>query len=147
MKKQTLLKACLILLPILAVGLATTTDSVTVFDTITGETAYYSYFDILPVENMQMLPPLAAILSLVSGILAAVWLGKKKLWSLKGAGYTAFAAAVLAAIPIAIRGETLVVPNVGLPLFMLIQYLVCYMTAKQPEEETPAKKAPRLKRK
>ena len=146
MRKQTLIKALLILLPVLAVGLATTTDSVTVFDTVGGTTAYYSYFDLVPVENLQLLPPMAAILSLVSGILAAVWLGKKKQGSLKASGYAAFAAAVLACVPIAIRGEVLVVPNVGLPIFMLGQYLVTYFAAKLPAEDPVQKKAPRLKR-
>ena len=52
MKKKVLLQSLLIVLPILAVGLATTTNSVTVFNTLTGETQYYSYFDVLPVTNL-----------------------------------------------------------------------------------------------
>ena len=146
MKKQALLKAFLLLLPILAVGLATTVDSVTVFDSVTGETQYYSYFDLLPVENQQIVTPLAAILSLVSGLLAAVYLAAKKPWSLKGTGYTAFAAAIMAVIPILIRGDMLVIPNVGLPIFMLAEYVVSYVIAKQPQEEPQSKKAPRLKK-
>ena len=146
MKKQTLMKALLILLPILAVGLATTTDSVTVFDSVAGTTEYYSYFDLIPVEGLQMLPPFAATLSLISGILAAVYLAKKSLRCLKGAGYTAFAAAVAACIPVMIRGEVLVVPNVGLPIFMIGQYLVTYFAAKMPQQTGENKKNPRLKK-
>ena len=55
MKKKVILKALLLVFPILAVGLATTVNSVTVFDTVTGETQYFSYFDVLPIANLQML--------------------------------------------------------------------------------------------
>ena len=75
-KKQAILKSFLILLPVLAVGLATTGNSVMVFDSTAGTTAYYAYFEVLPVAQYQMLPPLAATLSVVAGILAAVYLLK-----------------------------------------------------------------------
>ena len=64
-------------MPILTVGLATTMDSVMVFDSAAGTTEYYSYFDLIPNNNYAMLMPLAAILSLVCGILAAVLIVKK----------------------------------------------------------------------
>ena len=143
MKKETLMKILLILLPVLAVGLATTMNSVTVFDPQTGVTSYYSYFDLIPVKNQQIVPALAAVLALGSGILAAVYLGKKKVGCLKASGYIAFASAIVACIPILIRGEEVVVPNVGLPIFMLVQLLVARYAEKMPEEKAE-KKAPRL---
>ncbi len=146
MKKQTLIKSLLVLLPVLAVGLATTTDSVTVFDTLAGTTEYYSYFDPIPVTSLQMLPPLAATLCVISGILAAVYLGKKSMRCLKASGYVAFAAAAVASIPIMVRGDVLVIPNMGLAVFMLIHYLVAYLVAKMPQENKNGKKAPRLKK-
>ncbi len=144
MKKKTILKSLLVLLPILAVGLATTVNSVTVFDAAAGTTEFYSYFSLVPVENVQLLPPLAAVLSLVSGILAAIYLGKKKEGCLKASGYAAFAAAAAAALPVALRGEILVVPNVALPIFMLMQYGVTYFVGK--EEKEAAKKLSRKKK-
>jgi hypothetical protein len=144
MKKQMLVKILLILLPVLAVGLATTMNSVTVFDPNTGATAYYSYFDLLPVKNQQIVPALAAVLALGSGILAAVYLGKKKAGCLKASGYIAFASAIVACIPILIRGEEVVVPNVGLPVFMLVQFLVARYAEKMPVENG-GKNAPKLK--
>ena len=146
MQKQMLLKIFLILMPVLAVGLATTVDSVTVFDTVTGTTEYCSYFDPVPVENLQMLPSLAATLSLVSGILAAVYVAKKSRRCLKAAGYVAFASAAAASIPMIIRGDVLVIPNVGLPIFMMVQYLVTLAAGKLPEEKAADRKAPRLKK-
>lgn len=146
MKKQTILKSLLILLPILAVGLATTTDSVLVFDTLSGVAEYYSYFDLVPVVNLQMLPPLAAMLSLVSGIIAVIYMAKKKEWCLKGILGTTFVSACLVAIPIVQQGEVRVVPNVGLPIFMIIDCLVAYYILKHPDK-AEEKKAPRLKKK
>lgn len=146
MKKQTLMKALLILIPVLAVGLATTVNSVTVFDTVNGTAEYYSYFDLIPVANLQLLTPLAGLLSLISGILAAVFLGKKHVGCLKASGYTAFAAAIAACIPVIIRGDMIVVPNVALPVFMLVQYLVAHSVAKLPVEEKCTGKAQRLKK-
>ena len=144
MKKNTILKSLLILFPVLAVGLATTPDSVLVFDTLTAETQYFSYFDVLPVQNMQMVPPMAALLSALSGILAAVYLAKKKFNVLKASGYVAVASACLAAIPVVVRGDVMVLPNVALPIFMLMQYVVSTMMKKAEKEEP--KKNKRLSR-
>ena len=146
MKKQVIVKSLLILLPVLAVGLATTVDSVMVYDTAADTTAYYSYFDPIPVGNLQMLPPLAATLAVISGILAAVFLGKKRTGMLKAYGILAFASAAAASIPMMIRGETLVIPNVGLIVLMLAHFLVARYVEKLPAE-TKAKKAPKLKAK
>ena len=145
MKKNTILKSLLILFPVLAVGLATTPDSVMVFDTLTAETQYFSYFDVLPVVNLQMVTPMAALLSAFSGILAAVYLAKKKSNILKVSGYAAVASACLAAIPVVVRGDVMVLPNVALPIFMLMQYLISSMM-KKAEKEEPKKNNKRLSR-
>lgn len=146
MNKKVILKSLLILFPILAVGLATTGDSVTVFDTVSGQTQYYSYFDILPVGNLQMVTPLAALLCAFSGILAAIYMAGKKDSFLKASGYAALASAVLAAIPAALREAVLVLPHVALPIFMLLQYVTAYFLAKAApdKEETGSRK--RLKK-
>ena len=146
MKKKVLLRSLLILLPVLAVGLATTGDSVIVFDSQTGMTSYYSYFALIPVTNLQILPPLAGILSAASGICAAVYLAKKTEWSLKGMVGTSFAAATAAVIPVMIQGAVKVVPNVGLPILMIIMCLIAYHFQKNPEKTEEKKKAPKLKK-
>ena len=146
MKKATLVKSLLILLPVLAVGLATTVDSVMVYDSVAGTTVYYSYFEPIPAGNLQMLPPLAATLTVISGILAAIFLGKKRMGMLKASGYVAFIAAAAASVPMMIRGETLVIPNVGLVILMLAHFLIARYVEKMPVE-ADKKKAPRLKAK
>ena len=143
MKKQLIQKIFLILLPILAVGLATTADSVAIYDTQAGTAVYCSYFDALDTEGLQMLTPLAAILSLASGFLGAAYMATKKTWCLKGIVGTAFCAATLAVVPVLFRGDILIVPNVGVPIFMMAHCLLAYYMLKKPQAEEP-KKAPRL---
>lgn len=140
MKKQALMKSLLILLPILAVGLATTADSVMVFDPASGITEYYSYFELLPHGVFQLITPLAAVLCLVAGILAAVYLGKKSQKCLKGVMLLSMAAAIVAALPILLSSDVKIVPNVGLPIFMLLEYAAAYYQQKQTEENKPQEK-------
>ena len=139
MKKRVFVQSLLILLPVLAVGLASTQNSVTVFDTVGGVTRYYSYFDILPVTNLQMVTPLAALCSVASGILAAIYLGKKNPKCLKASGYAAVVSACLASIPTVMRGTVLTVPNVGLPIFMVIHFICCSTLPKMVAAEQPQK--------
>lgn len=139
MKKKVFVQSLLILLPVLSVGLATTQDSVTVFDTVSGLTQHYSYFDLVPVSNLQMLPPLAALCSAVSGILAAVYLVKKNPGFLKASGYAAIASASVASILTVMREAVLVIPNVGLPIFMVIHFFCCRTLPKLVAAEKPEK--------
>lgn len=146
MKKRAILKSFLILLPILAVGLATAMDSVLVYDSRTGVTEYYSYFASEPATQVQMLLPLAAMLCFVSGICGAVYLVKKKEWSLKAIVWTSLIAACAASVPTVMQGDVKVVANVGLPIFMVINWLVASYIQKNPEKKEE-KKVKKLKRK
>ena len=146
MKKKALVKSLLILLPVLAVGLATTMDSVIVFDAAAGITSYYTYFDLIPVTSLQNLPPLAGLLCAVCGICAVVYLVRKKTWSLKAVVITSLAAATAAVIPVMIQGDVKVVPNVGLPIIMTVEYLVSCHFLKKPEKAEEAKKVTKLKK-
>ena len=146
MKKKALVKSLLILLPVLAVGLATTMDSVIVFDAAAGITSYYSYFDLIPVTSLQNLPPLAGLLCAVCGICAVVYLVRKKTWSLKAVVITSLAAATAAVIPVMIQGDVKVVPNVGLPIIMTVEYLVSCYFLKNPEKAEETKKVTKLKK-
>ena len=129
MKKQMLQKVFLILLPTLATGLATTKDSVTVADQLTGVTGYYSYFDLIPATNMQILPPLAAVLCLLTAALAVVYVAAKKEGCLQAIKVTTFGAMLAAVGPI---------PHVGLPLIMAVEYgLVWFML--RPENKVEEK--------
>ena len=149
MKKQTLVKSLLILLPVLAVGLATTADSVIVFNSETGVTEYFSYFASEPAAQVQMLLPVAAMLCLASGICGAVYLVKKKEWSLKAILWTSLLAACAASVPTVMQGTVKVVPNVGLPIFMIINWLAAGHIQKNSDksEEKKTGSGKRLKKK
>ncbi|MGM9549373.1 MAG: hypothetical protein ACI3V5_05970 [Faecousia sp.] len=142
MKKKTLFKILLVLLPVMAVALAAAVDSVSVVDTRTQTTVCYSYFELIPYEPLQMIPPLAGTLCIFTGILAIGAVVSKKEWWLTGVKWMALAASVAAVAPILMRGETVaVLPNVGVPLLMLCEWLAAWFAARakdQPEE------APRL---
>lgn len=145
MKKSTFRRLLLMLLPIAAVGLATTANSVMIFDSQTGLTTYHSYFELVEMDTFQMAAPTAAVLSLVSGILAAVYLGARKLGCLKAVVWTAFLSAASAAMPILSTGPVKVLPNVLLPIFMLGEALLAYIMVKKPVE-AESSDAPRLSR-
>ena len=145
MKKETLMKILLILLPILAVGLATTVDSVLVYDTQLGTTEYYSYFDLLPVGTFQLITPLAAVLSGVSGLLAAAFVAVKKQGLLKAVVGTSFCAATLAGLPTMLSTDIKIIPNVGLPLFMVAELFLAYYMLKKPQQQEQ-KKAQKLRK-
>ena len=146
MKKKVILKALLVVFPILSVGLATTVNSVTVFNTVTGQTQYFSYFDVLPVANLQMITPLAALVAALSGILAAIYMATRRHSALKAVAYAALVSAALAAIPVILREEILVIPNVGLPIFMMVEYCVAHFLGKEAPEKTEKTKNARLKK-
>ena len=98
MKKNVLIKVFLVLLPAMAVLLATTGDSVKVYDISAGTVENYSYFDLLPVQNLQMITVLAALLAAAALVLALVYVIFRKQQCLKGVFYTACASSCAAAI-------------------------------------------------
>ncbi len=140
MKRQDLPKVFLVLLPLMAVVLATTGDSVTVYDTAAGTVAYSSYFTPVEVGGLTMLPVLAGVLAavcLVLAILAATGRG----WAYKGILVTAFCAALCATAPIWMQGDILVVPNAMFPLFMMTTVAISAYAGKKPRQK---KTGPRL---
>lgn len=136
MKKKVLMKLFLVLLPAMAVLLATTGDSVKVYDIPAGTVQNYSYFSLLPVTNLQVVTPLAAILAVAALVLALIYIIAGKQWCVKGVFYTACASACAAAIPNLIRGDVMVIPNVVFPILMAVLAVLSNMVTKKPEEKT-----------
>jgi len=134
-KKKMLMKVFLVLLPAMAVLLATTGDSVKVYDTAAGTVASYSYFDLLPVQNMQMITVLAAVLAAFALVLALFYAITNKLGCLKGVLYTACASTCAAVLPNLLRQEVMVIPNVLLPILMAVLGILAHIAGKQPEEK------------
>ncbi len=133
MKKQVLYKLYLVLLPAMAVVLATTGDSVMMFDRAAGTTEYASYFTPVNVGGLTLLPPLAAILAIVSAALAVIYAVYTKAWCLRGILATGFVSATCATVPILIQsGDVLVVPNAILPVLMLLTAGIAAWVSKKP---------------
>ncbi|MDO5401150.1 MAG: hypothetical protein Q4F17_09240 [Eubacteriales bacterium] len=145
MKKFDFRRLMLMLLPLAAVGLATTNNSVMILDTLTGTAVYHSYFDLAELERFRMAAPMAAMLSIAAGVLAAVYLGAKKHSCLRAVVWVSFLAATAAVLPVLGGGETKVVPNVMLPILMLIEAALAYVMSKKPIR-TDRPDAPRLER-
>lgn len=146
MKKKLFQNIFLIMLPFLAAGLAAMKDSVTVAYTQTGVTEFYSYFDLIPVAQMQLLLPLAALLCLLTGVLAVIGVAAKKPGCLKAIKVTTFAATTAAVAPILTRGEVLVVPHVALPLIMTAEFLFVLAATGKGTVKADAGKVVQLKK-
>lgn len=146
MRKQILIKSMFLLLPVLAVGLATTRDSVMVFDPASGSTEYFSYFDQLPVAQFQMLLPLVGMLCAVVGILAVIYLVSKKKRFLRASCFVALAASAMAVLPMVIAADVKVVPNVGVPVLMFVHYVMAYHCSGEGQKQFQEKEGRRLKR-
>lgn len=135
MNKTILQKLFLILLPVTAVGLATAGDSVTVFDPATQATVYGGYFDLIAAAgNYQILPPIAGLLAIAAGSLGIFYMVLGRQGILKAILWVALLSACAAALPIALRGDVIVVPNVMLPLLMCAQGALAYVMGKKAKE-------------
>ena len=135
MKKNVLMKVFLVLLPAMAVVLATTRDSVKVFDTSAGTVENYSYFSILPVQNMQMITVLAAMLAVAALVLALIYAATGKQGCLKGVFYSACASTCAAAAPNLLRQDVMVMPNVLLPILMVVLGFLAHTAGKNREDK------------
>ena len=138
MNKTIFQKLFLILLPVAAVGLATTANSVTVFDPATGVTTIGSYFDLIPeAGNCQILPPLAACLAVVNVVTAILYMVYGSAGYLKGILWVGLISACASALPIALNRSIMVLPNVVLPILMCIHAGLAFMMGKNPQEKKP----------
>lgn len=135
MKKKVLMKIFLVLLPAMAVLLATTGDSVKVYDILAGTIQSYSYFDLLPVPNMQIITVLAALLAVAALVLALIYVIAAKQWCVKGVFYTACASTCVAVLPNLLRQDIMVVPNVLLPILMVVLCFLAHAAGKRKEEK------------
>lgn len=141
MNKKFLTNVFLPLLPGMAVMLATTGDSVKIYNIPAGTVEACSYFTLLPVTNMQMVTPLAAMLAVAALIFALVYVFTGKTWCVRGVLYTAVLSTCAAACPNLMRSEIMVAPNVLFPILMAVLSFLAYRVGKKAESKTVA---PRL---
>ena len=144
--KKKLTKILLFMMPFMALVLATTNNSVQLIDMTTGEKVVGSYFSLLSESPAAVCPALAAFCSILSCIAAVIFLFKKKSGFLAAAAWISFAGACLAVIPVAARGETLLLPNVIFPILMLGHFILCAFSRKMDFEKKEEPQGRRLER-
>lgn len=145
MNKKVLQKVFLVLLPAMAVMLATTGDSVKVYDIPAGTVENYSYFAVIPVAALQICTPMAAVLAVAAVLLALYHVASGKRWAVKGVFYSAFVSTCAAATPTLIRGDVMVVPNVVFTILMAVLCFLSNVVRRQKEEKPTGKRLGRKK--
>ena len=135
MNKKRLKTVFLVLLPVFAVGMAMSANSVMMYDDTQEKVTVSSYFALLPEGTFRVSTALAGILACLSGGLAITYLLSKKEGVVKAILYTALAGATMAVMPYLIQGDILVVPNVGVPILLIAQAAVAYFIPEKKETE------------
>ena len=133
MYQKVLTKVFLPLLPAMAVLLATTGDSVTVFNVPAGTVETYSFFPAQIVSGLQLCTVLAAILAVIAVIFALIFVVSGKSWSVHGVFYTACVSTFASACPVLVRGDVVVVPHVVFPVLMAVVCILAHITRKKSE--------------
>ena len=146
MNKKTIMKILLFAVPFMAFVFATTNNSVQLVNTLTGETQYGSYFTMLGESAAAICPFLAALCSISAMVFSALYLFRKKKGFLKTTTWSGFAGACIAVIPVAARGEVLLLPNVIFPILMMIHFFICAFSKNLKLDEKDENHGPRLER-
>lgn len=137
MKKQTMMKLVLAVLPLLTVAVTAGPGSVTVFD---GETtSYYSWLQMVPESLWGWCAPVAALMNHAVFALAVIYGLSGKRWCLRGIGGLAFAAACVAVLPIVIQSEIKIVPNVFGVILLIAEWGAAYLIRKSVAGENAPK--------
>ena len=143
MKKKTLFDCFLAVIPVAAFFLATTGDSVTVYDLTAQEVRSLSYFAPAVGATVSFLTPFAGMLTGVAAVLALVLVIGKKAKLAAWLKWISLAAAVAGVAPLFLQGDVRVVPNFMLPLLMMVEFALCFFSGKQ---KTHMPKEPRGER-
>ena len=143
MKKMKILTGVMIALPVLGAGFAGMPDSVRVWDTVNQSMTYYSYFDLLPVEGMQVVPVLAGLLTCAAAVMAIYFAVTKKAFAIGSTLLASAAGLIAATFPLLLRQEILVIPNVLVPILLAAECGVAFYMKKHfkpVEEHTPPRR-------
>ena len=145
MKKKYAWNIALILLLMASVAIAAMPNAV-VYYYPDAEPLYGSFFALNEDVTTGICLPVAGLLSGIALMLAvAAAVSKKEGW-LKGAAWMAFGAMFMGALPIVIRTEIQVLPNVCHPIAAGAAYLLAkYMQKKKTPEESKSA-GPRLEK-
>ncbi len=143
MKPRIIKNIVLLLLPLVACGIAATPGSVTVVKN--GTTQMLSYMQLVQESPVGWCAPLAAILNYAVFALAVLHVVAKKGGFLKGVFGCSFASMTLAVIPVLARGELMIIPNVFFALVIGAECLLSYFMKRETKNtKANAAQGPRL---
>lgn len=132
MKKKLIWNIVLLLLPLLTVGLAAMPDSVTVLRELQIE--YCSFFGTLSDGSRPMGLAFCGLMTFVLFGLLVVYVVIKKKFLLNIACWLSLGAATLSVLPLLIRSEPMVIPNVGVALLLCVEALLAFIYYKKDEK-------------
>ncbi len=144
MKKRTVWATVMAALSILAVMVASSPVSVRVFRTQSGTMGVYSFFQFIEDAPAAMCLLYAGICSGITLMISVAYLIRKKTGWLKGILGFAFASATLAVLPLLIRSEPMVLPNMAHPLAMTCVCVVAILLLRSQRFASDEPKGERL---
>lgn len=140
MKKRTVWSVVLMVLCILSLMVASNPTAVTVFRTGDTVAKHYSFFQRVVEVPIAICLPYSAISNGIALMLSVAYLIRKKNHWLKWIMGFSFASMTLAVLPLILRTEPVVLPNMVHPLAMCTTCVMAYVlsrTTKDKEEDFP----------
>lgn len=140
MKKERIFNLALILLPVVAVGIACTPNSILLYDAEKDAAAYTTFLALLPEGTLRIAPVLALLLSSISAGFAISFVLGRKQGFLKAIQVLSFLAVTAAVVPILMQTQVRVLPNMWVPLLMAGQWiLTAVYRAGEEKNKSPRK--------
>lgn len=134
MDKKKIKRIALVLLPLIAMVIAGMSTSVTVY-VPDADVAYCSFFTYIEDVPVSICMPFAAIFGAVGFGMSLIYLARKTAFWVKGLMICSMVSASLAVLPLVMRSEVYLIPNMWFPILMLVVCILAYYTAKEPQEE------------
>ena len=145
MDKKKIMNLALVLLPLVAVVLAGLPNGVTVYSKELTPPMTCSMFTLIEDVQWAVCLPFAGIFGAVTFGLGVIHLVKQKTLWLKLILGTAFGATMLSVLPLMVQKDTILVPNMLIPILLGVEALLAYGLIRKPVQEEEKKKGVRLK--
>ena len=146
MDQKKMINILLVILPLVAVVLAGMANSVTVCAVTETETlvTYCSFFTLVEGVQLAICLPVAGLCGALVFGMAVIYLVKKTAFWLTGISVASFASLTLAVLPIVYRADTYLIPNMLVPILMLVEAMIAYGVLKTPAQQEEKKTKAKL---
>ena len=146
MDNKKITNLLLVILSLVAVVLAGMANAVTVCAVTEAETVvtYCSFFTLIEDVQFAVCLPAAGLCGAVAFGMAVIYLVKKTGFWLTGITLTSFASMTLAVLPIVYRADTYLIPNMLVPILMLVEAMIAYGVLKSPAPQEEKKTKTKL---